>query len=334
MRRSGLEVMYNQCFSEKDHKEFSHLLEMEKHLSDTLSISDDIKLEKRKHKLSDKIISRILKHKKTTKSIMSYLLKHNEENYHKVFYNNIYNPWMKSGNKYHKRFDEFYEFLSQFGCGSLLDNYPSNEITLFRVMDEDEYEKIQQGYGVISPSFTLDPTYLNNFSSILPLVNKKGVYVMMKFHTDDIIFYDESNEKEVLVKKGSQPTFIKKIYEYDIDDLVDDYGEGVKDYLPLTSEELLNGFNHLDSLYLKGFEDLKKTHTKSGNLWISPNLNKNSWYGRYQRKLLEIITKYGNKNEPHIKGHLSMVEQIVNMGDKIGNNPYSDVDMNQVLEVV
>ena len=80
---------------------------------------------------------------------------------------------------------------------------------------------------------------------------------------DIIINYDMSKEGEVVIKKGSKPTMIKKFNEYGIDDVVDDLGKDVLNFLPLTKEEVNNGFTYMDGLkekdmiYLKNITEMK-----------------------------------------------------------------------------
>ena len=299
---------------------------------ESLSSKEKLEVFKKRNDLSNEMIDNILNNKVIIKKLMLFLLKYNEDSYSKIFQQYIYLPYNVVGNKHYEKFDEFYEFISQFSLGDITPSMKndSDEVSLFRVMDQDEYNNFLIGNGVESPSFTSNPMYLQFMrgNSTYMDINKKSVFVMFKFSIKDIVIdYQMSGENEVVIKKGSIPTFIKKYSEYGIEEVKDDLGEGVVDYLPITTYELNNGFTYMDGLIEKGYEDLNKTYFKMNNQWFKkPNHNHNdSWINQYIKDVQKIISEYGTESHKHISQIKDELNKLKDMGDKVLNNPLVEV---------
>lgn len=237
------------------------------------------------NKLSKEIIKSIINNKE---EILFRLKDYNNRiEMYKLFQYHILYPYFLIGNKYMEGFDEFYEFLSKINFW--FDK--SESITLFRCMDEDEYMNLLSGGGVESPSYSENPTkiiFLKNSNTLVNL-DRKNIFVCCNFNTDDIISKLElTSENEVLIKKGSVPNFIYKYSEFGKEDLIDDLGEDVLNYLPLLPSEIGNGFNYMDSLKEKGFE-YKREHIYVGNQII--NLKQSNWSTNYYKGLIDVIDK-------------------------------------------
>jgi len=294
---------------------------------ESLSSKEKLEVFKKRNDLSSEMIDNILKNKVVIKKLMLFLLKYNEDSYSKIFQQYIYLPYNVVGNKHYEKFNEFYEFISQFSLGDI--SPTSNldeEISLFRVMDEDEYNNFLIGNGVESPSFTKNPLYLqfmrgnNSYMDI----NKKSIFVMFKFSMKDIVIdFQMSGENEVVIKKGSIPTFIKKYSEYGIEDVKKDLGEGVVDYLPITTYELNNGFTYMDGLIEKGYTELNKTYFKMNSQWFkNPDLNHNeSWVNQYLKDISEVVSEFGNEPHKHLSQITEELDRVKDLGDKVLNNP-------------
>lgn len=291
---------FNNVFNYKKNKQ---LIEWMGENDESLSSKEKLEVFKKRNDLSSEMIDNILKNKLVIKKLMLFLLKYNEDSYTKVFQQYIYLPYNVVGNKHYEKFNEFYEFISQFSLGDI--SPTSNldeEISLFRVMDEDEYNNFLIGNGVDSPSFTKNPMYLQFMrgNNIYMDINKKSIFVMFKFRVKDIVIdYQMSGENEVVIKKGSIPTFIQKYSEYGIEDVKNDLGEGVVDYLPITTNELNNGFTYMDGLLEKGYSEITKYYTKMGNQWFKISSDK-SWVTQYLNDISEVVTKNKTESLQHI----------------------------------
>ena len=256
---------------------------------------------------------------------MLFLLKYNEDSYSKIFERYIYLPYNVVGNKHYEKFDEFYEFISQFSLGDIIPSMKndSDEISLFRVMDEEEYNNFLSGKGVESPSFTKNPLYLQFMrgNNTYMNINKKSIFVMFKFRMKDIVIdFQMSGENEIVIKKGSIPTFIKKYSEYGIEDVKNDLGEGVVNYLPITTYELNNGFTYMDGLIEKGYKDLTKIYFQQNNQWFKLSSDK-SWVNQYLKDISEVVSEFGNEPHKHISQIKDEVSRVKDLGDKVLNTP-------------
>lgn len=291
---------------------------------ESLTSKEKLEVFKKRTDLGNEIIDEILKNKGIIKRLMLFLLKYDTDTYSKIFQQFIYLPYNVVGNKHHKKFNEFYDFISEFSLGNLSpDPSLEEEISLFRVMDEEEYYNFLIGNGVVSPSFTKNPFYLQFMrgNNTYMDVNKKSIFVMFKFKMKDIVIdFHMSGENEVVLKKGSTPTFIKKYSEYGIEDVKHDLGEGVVDYLPITTYELNNGFTYMDGLFEKGYEDLSKKYFKKNNQWFRLS-SENSWVSQYINDVSEIIEENGTESHKHIFRIKEELDKMKSLGNKVLNNP-------------
>ena len=294
---------------------------------ESLTSKEKLEVFKKRTDLGNEIIDEILKNKGIIKRLMLFLLKYDSDSYSKIFQQFIYLPYNVVGNKHHKKFNEFYDFISQFSLGNLSpDPSLEEEISLFRVMDEEEYYNFLIGNGVVSPSFTKNPFYLQFMrgNNTYMDVKKKSIFVMFKFKMKDLIIdFQMSGENEVVLKKGSKPTFIKKYSDYGIEDVKNDLGEGVVDYLPITSYELNNGFTYMDGLVEKGYEELNKTYFKMNNQWFKkPNNNHNdSWINQYLKDIQKVVSENGTESHKHISQINDELDKVKSLGKKVLNNP-------------
>ena len=119
-------------------------------------------------------------------------------------------------------------------------------------MDEDEYKDLKE-FGVIkSPSWSKNIGNTQNiFKTLVPMIDPtKSVCVMGLVNPFDIIGENTTKndseteiEHEVVMIKGSKITNINKVFEYGLDDLIDDYGKEVTEILPIDPSEICNGFS-------------------------------------------------------------------------------------------
>lgn len=319
-------------FNENFQKVFNHdknqkLIQYMNENDERLSSEETLKVFKRRNELGDEIISDILKNKTMIKSLMLFLLKYNEGYYSQIFQQYLYLPYNVVGNKHHNKFNEFYDFISQFSLGNLplspLTNL-NDEISLFRVMDEEEYKHLLNGGGGVSPSFTKNPFYLQFMrgNNTYMDISKKSIFVMVKFKLSDCILdFSMSGESEVVIKKGSIPTFIKKYCEYGIEDVKKDLGDGVVNYLPITRNELNNGFTYMDGLIQKGYSGLTKIYNRNGNQWFKIESDR-TWVNKHLLGINEVVSKYGDDSVKHIKQIKEQIQQMIDLGDKVLHNPF------------
>lgn len=292
------------------------------------NLNSKLKLErfKKRNDLSNELIEDILKNKDIIKRLFMFLYQKQKELYFKIFQQYIYLPFNVVGNKHHKKFNEYYEFISQFNLGDLnSENDLNEEITLFRVMDENEYLKLINGNGIESPFYTKNPFYLqfmrgnNTFMNI----NTKSVFVLCKFKlSDSIIHFELSGESEVVMKKGSKPLLIQKYSEYGIEDVKNDLGEDVIDFLPLNQSELNNGFTYMDGFIEKGF-NITKTHTPINNQWFRIKGNNESWVQKYLKEVSEVISDIDNNSNNLINDLRDSINQMKKLGSTVLNNPFN-----------
>jgi hypothetical protein len=309
-----------------NHNKNQKLIEYMNENDEGLSSEQKLEVFKKRNDLGDEIIGDILKNKTMIKRLMLFLFQYDEDYYSKIFQQYLYLPYNVVGNKHHNKFNEFYEFISQFSLGDIIPRMKNDtdEVSLFRMMDEEEYNHLLNGGGVVSPSFTKNPFYLQFMrgNNTYMDVSKKSIFVMVIFKVRDCILdFEMSGESEVVIKKGSIPTFIKKYCEYGIEDVKKDLGEGVIDYLPISRNELNNGFTYMDGLIKKGYSDLRKTHIRNGNQWFKITSDR-SWINKNLLGINEVVSKYGDDSNKHIKQIKEQIQQMVDLGDKVLNNPF------------
>ena len=313
-------------FNQNDYKKLSQYLEIN---SEVMSSKDKLELKKVENELCKKLIDNVLKNKDIIRKLFKYCSKKNYGTFIDNFNRFVYTPFFIVGNKHMDDFEEYYDFISEFSLGNMddeINEYGDLELEVFRVMEETEYLNLLMGNGVESPSFTQNPFYLQSLrgNNTLMDTSKKSVFVLLKFKGRDIISnYNLSKESEIIVRKGSIPTMMKKFNEYDINNVIDDLGEGVVDYLPLTPNELNNGFTYMDGLSEKGY-DLSNEYKKTkGGMWMKYNFNKDRWVNSYYQSITNIVSEYCNKDSsPQFQKLKEQIKDLGKLGNKMVNNPF------------
>jgi len=314
-----LSEIIKKIFNEKKYKKLIGYMNQ-----DDSIVSSDLVIKRftERNELGNELIDNILKNKKEIKIILHRFKEYYQE-YLLLLEKYIYLPFNLIGNKYHPRFNEFFDFISQFSFGDL-GIQSDEEVSMFRVMDEKEYVQLINGEGVQSPSFTSNPFYLQFLrgNNTLMDTSVKSIFVLCRFKIEDCILSVKSTgESEIVIKKGSKPTFIDKFCEYGIDDLMSDLGSEVVDYLPLTNSELNNGFTYMDGLVNKGY-DLSKEYTKTGNQWFRHGDKvQNDWIIKYYKSIDSVLLNYECDN-PNITELKKQISEMKSCGSKITNNPF------------
>lgn len=242
----------------------------------------------KKQFLGENVLQSIIKNRN---SIVRYFNTLKEGGYNedlfKIFQYKVLYPYFSNGNKYMKNFEKFYELISMFN----LSNNPKKQVTLFRCMDEEEYKRLMNGGGVESPSFGSCPSYitfLRNSSTLID-VEKRNVFVCCGFDSRDIISEIViTGENEVLIRKDSQPKFVFKYSEYGKENLDDDFGGNVIEYLPLKPSEIDNGFSYMEGLENKGWVNPKKQFLV-GNQYMNKTLSE--WSKKYYFNVVDVLEK-------------------------------------------
>jgi hypothetical protein len=214
------------------------------------------------YSVCDEIIENILKHKVEIYNFLEDNKKRSYDNIKGSFQQFILLPYLMYGNKHIKHFEEYSRFISQFNFPSKLekDEEEDNDVVLFRCMDEEEYYYLKNGGLNVSLSYTSNPSIPVSFQYISTLLdlNKKNIIVGCVYNSKDIIYsVDEgtlSGEGEKIVRIGSQPKIIEHLIEIGKDELVEEFGEDILNFLPLKPNEISNGYNYIDSLMTKGFK--------------------------------------------------------------------------------
>ena len=73
------------------------------------------------------------------------------------FESKIYRPWFYVGNKHHKKFNEYYDFISELSSREFLESIDVNltndvkDTFCYRLMDEDEYEDLIENGTIKNP---------------------------------------------------------------------------------------------------------------------------------------------------------------------------------------
>jgi hypothetical protein len=293
----------------------------------------DSKQLERKHLLGEKVINSIVRNKEL---ILKYFKSLMERGYHRdlsqTFQYKVLYPYFSIGNKYMDKFDEFYEFISKFN----LSFNPDKHVTLFRCMDKEEYERMKNGGGVESPSFSSYPSYVTFLRSSSTLINleKRNVFVCCGFNREDIISeIIITGESEVLVRKGSTPNFVFKYCEYGVENLEDDFGGDVKRFLPLTLSEYSNGFRYVESLEEKGWINPKE-YTMNGNQFINKTLSE--WSKGYYKNLVDVLEKvslqFPNYISKSLKGGIEQYKEQLSKQD-IKLEPNKNLNNTNIEEV-
>ena len=183
------------------------------------------------------------------------------DNIKKLFHQFILLPYLMYGNKHIKHYEEYSKFISQFYFPSKLEkNEEDDDVILFRCMDEEEYNYLNNGGLNKSLSYTSNPSVPISYKPISTLldINTKNIIVGCVFKRKDIIYsVDEgllSGEGERIVRIGSKPKFIQNLSEYGKDELVEEFGKEILNFLPLKPNEVSNGYNYMDSLISKGYK--------------------------------------------------------------------------------
>ena len=210
----------------------------------------------------DEIIEKNLKNKI---EILKFMENNKIEYFEKLkesFHYFILLPYLMYGNKHIKHYIEYSKFISQFNFQSKLekDEEEDDDVILFRCMDEEEYNYLNNGGLNKSLSYTSNPSVPISYKPISTLldINTKNIIVGCVFKRKDIIYsVDEgllSGEGERIVRIGSKPKFIQNLSEYGKDELVEEFGKEILNFLPLKPNEVSNGYNYMDSLISKGYK--------------------------------------------------------------------------------
>ena len=244
------------------------------------------------------------------------------------FESKIYRPWFYVGNKHHKKFNEYYDFISELSSREFLESMGVKTLTndvkdtfIYRLMDEDEYEDLIENGTIKNPSWTRDFLTINNiFKNIHPLINpkKKSVCVMGLVSKYDIITEKNSGEKrndgtrkesEMVIRKGSKIENVKKLFDYGIDDVIEEYGEEIMEILPINPLHLSNGFTWMRVIkkYVEGQEN------KVSKLYQQRMIS--GWY--YGLKDYSKLNHISSSDMSYIKNQMEELEEgLEKIGEK------------------
>jgi len=225
---------------------------------------DDSKIQK----VGNQMMNNLLDNKIEVSEILKSIFKIDFNEYQSLFEKHVFLPYFFVGSRFNKRFNEYYDFISEFSIGSLEPKKPNLNMCfdVFRVMTIEEYNNLKNGDGIESPSFSLSPFCIEDFfnNNILHGVTNKNVIVKLSINTFDIIYKSPTREEEVLLKKGSVPNSIDKIFEIGIDDVIEDYGKEILNHIPLNPLKSCNGF--CSENYLKSIGFIPN-HIKRTQIW-------------------------------------------------------------------
>ncbi len=281
-----------------DMKKYSELQKSEKNKFDITDTDEKLKEYERVNKVGNELLENIVKNKNVIRRLLKFMIKNQRnigfEQFTNFFQKLIYSPYNLVGNKHNKYFDEFYDFISEFSISDIVksDTNDGEEIVLFRMMDENEYLNLLVGNGIESPSYTTQPYYLQFMRTTNTLMNVdvKSIFVMCKFNTNDIIHhFGMGREGEVIMKKGSKPTFIKKFNEYGVEELKGDFCEDVVNYLPLSHSQLNNGFTYMDGLVQNGYKKILDEYVNDNGQYYRIGGGVDRWCETYQNSIYDVI---------------------------------------------
>ena len=128
--KNHLKVNTIDWFNKNFNKVFKHeknqkLIECMNENDVGLSSEEKLEVFKKRNELSDEIIGDILKNKTMVKRLMLFLMNYDSDNYNKIFQQYIYLPYNVVGNKHYQKFNQFYDFISEFSLGNL---YPNSKL--------------------------------------------------------------------------------------------------------------------------------------------------------------------------------------------------------------
>jgi hypothetical protein len=241
----------------------------------------------------DKIIQNNLKYKVEIFIFFEDNIGKDIDNIKKLFHQFILLPYLMFGNKQIKYFNEYSKFISQFNFPSKLvkDEKEDDDIIVFRCMDEEEYNYLNNGGLNKSLSYTSNPSVPISYKPISTLldINRKNIIVGCVFNIKDIVYsVDEgllSGEGERIVRIGSKPKLIQHLIEYGKDELVEEFGIEILNFLPLKPNEVSNGYNYMDSLISKGYK-WKGTRSEKRNQYKG---NRSNSHLTYEKNVISFI---------------------------------------------
>ena len=185
--------------------------------------------------------------------------------YFTAFTNLIYYPYSIAGNKYLKKFDEFYDWVSEFPS---IYNYKrsvaeKNFQSIVRLMKEDECKNLLENGKNLNPSWSSKSNVWERFG-LAPLFDGKTNFLVgANVLFDDVIFNSTFaefiNQKDGFVKgnKSEAEIFVRKNANvYDPMPILSKSFEDIQKKYPfipndfrLNSTEALNGFLSSQVLY-------------------------------------------------------------------------------------
>jgi hypothetical protein len=239
-------------------------------------------------KVCNHIIEHILIHKEEIYNFIESNKNNNFKNIKDLFQEYLILPYLMTGNKHMNHYKEFSEFISRF---NFIQSEDTDDLILFRCMDKKEYEDLVNNGLNKSLSFSLNPSIPISYQYISTILDtdKKNVIIGCVFNRKDVIIHitdgKMSGEDEVLVRINSIPKMIHKLGEYGKNELIQEFGQDIIKFLPLSPLEINNGFNYIDCLVSKGFKINRIK--KSTNQYKGSN-NETHW--EYIKKIEEFFT--------------------------------------------
>lgn len=162
----------------------------------------------------------------------------------------FYISYKLDGNKYHKHFDNFFNYISKF-------NFFNDEdfVLLYRVMSYEEYSLLIK-FGNINPCWSSKIEKIQKFAPIKILTKEcnKSILVASVFSKSDIVFNEKlDNESEFVIKRYAIPkksicafnyhlSYIKKLYKINDSNIF------------LNPKDVRNGYNWITALQNNGIE--------------------------------------------------------------------------------
>ena len=139
-------------------------------------------------KVCNKIIEHIITHKEELYNIIESNKNHDFKKIKDLFQEYIILPYLMSGNKHMNHYKEFSDFISRF---DFFQSENSDEMILFRCMDEKEYEELVNNGINKSISFSLNPSIPISYQFISTILDteKKNIIIGCLFNPKDIIIH-------------------------------------------------------------------------------------------------------------------------------------------------
>ncbi len=173
----------------------------------------------------------------------------------------VYEAYKRDGNKYHKGFNEFFNYISKKNFIDIEDG----KVLLYRNMSSEEFEEMKiNGNQNLCWSNSISEIERFGLLKVLSKETKRSCLIIAIFNTNEIVYFNscksQNGENECWVKKGAIPIYYSNLFGFEKTYIKRRMGLD-SEQIQLNTKKACNGFKWSDTIFEDYGIRVKNCHT-------------------------------------------------------------------------